>query len=456
MSSYPRLNRPANPAHVRVETIEELELLDAVDDDVSGFATRPEEPHWFVQMSPGEVKELSAEQLRDFYRLGVISRETYICQPGMKEWLQVGSFIGASQAQQPDDHWQVAMGPGDVRTVSLDQLDDFYRLGVVDGQTFVWQQGMAGWAQLSTLIGEEPDDADEDTWYAAVEPGSIKQLTLEQLDDYFRCDIINEQTPIWKEGMTQWLPLGTVAGIEAPARAAVQPAARPQTQPAPAARSQAPQAQAAQVSTVKSVVPAYTMPLTTSAPPLAVSIAPAATKSAGERWLLRLAIGAAALLTLQRHDVLFSWAQASKQQGPYVDLERQLFGGPPFGTPRAVEQIVASAGELAPVRLPWLVQEAHEHALHATASAHAAAATLPVAAATEPVAAHPVAAAAEHTAQVKPESPTPVAHSLSTMATPKKLVAVKSTPRAPKKSASKSKSVFNAKGDRNDPLNAAL
>ena len=430
----------------------ELEPLDADEDEVSGFATRPES-NWFVQMSPGEVKELSAEQLRDFYRLGVINRETYICQPGMKEWLQVGSFIGASQAQQPEDQWQVAMGPGDVRTISLDQLDDFYRLGVIDGQTFVWQQGMPGWVQLSTLIGEEPDDADEDTWYAAVEPGSVKQLTLEQLDDYFRCDIINEQTPIWKEGMTQWLPLATVAGIEAPARAAAQPAlaARPQTPPA-------------QALPAISGVPAYQMPLTTSAPPLAVSIAaPAATKSAGERWLLRLAIAAAALLTLQRHDVLFSWAQASKQQGQYVELERQLFGGPPFGTPRAVEQLVASAGELAPVRLPWLVQEAHEHALHAAASAQAAAATQPVA---EP-AAHPVTAATERTAQAKPEllaglqgnpksAIAPVANTLSSIAAPKKLTAVKSTPHAAKKSASKSKSVFNAKGDRNDPLNAAL
>ena len=407
-----------------------------------------------MQMSPGEVRELSAEQLRDFYRLGVINRETYICQPGMKEWLQVGSLTEASQAQQPEDKWQVAMGPGDVRTVSLDQLDDFYRLGVVDGQTFVWQQGMAGWAQLSTLIGEEPDDADEDTWYAAVEPGNVKQLTLEQLDDYFRCDIINEQTPIWKEGMTQWLPLGTVAGLDAPVRAP--------TRPAPVAK---PQAAPASALIAKSVVPAHPMPLTTSAPPLALSIAAPAppTKSAGERWLLRLAIAAAALLTLQRHDVLFSWAQASMQQGQYVELERQLFGGPPFGTPRAVEQLVASAGELAPVRLPWLVQEAHEHTLHATASA---AALLPVVAPAEP-AVHPVASAAERATPSKPESLaglqgnqkstiTPVANSLSSMAAPKKLAAVKSTPRAAKKSASKSKSVFNAKGDRNDPLNEAL
>jgi hypothetical protein len=405
-------------------------------------------------MSPGEVRELSVEQLRDFYRLGVIDRETYICQPGMKEWLQVGSFIEASHAQQAEHQWQVAMGPGDVRTVSLDQLDDFYRLGVVDGQTFVWQQGMAGWAQLSTLIGEEPDDVEEDTWYAALEPGNVKQLTLEQLDDYFRCDIINEQTPIWKEGMTQWLPLATVAGIEAPVRV---------TAPAPVTRPQAPPTQ---VLTAKSVVPAYPTPLTTSAPPLAVSIAaPAPTKSTGERWLLRLAIAAAALLTLQRHDVLFSWAQASKQQGQYVELERQLFGGPPFGTPRAVERLFASAGELAPVRLPWLVQEAHEHALK-TASAQAAAATPSVVAPAEP-AAHPVTAAAERTAQGKPESlaglrgnpksaTTPVANTLSSIVTQKKIVAVKSTPRAAKKSASKSKSVFNAKGDRNDPLNAAL
>ena len=148
-------------------------------------------------------------------------------------------------------------------------------------------------------------------------------------------------------------------------------------------------------------------------------------------------------------------------------MERQLFGGPPFGTPRAVEQLIASTGgELAPVRLPWLVQEAHEHALRATTSDRSTAATPPVGVPAEP-AARPVAVATDHAAQSKPESlaglpgnqkptTTPTATTLSSMATPKKFVAAKSTPRAAKKSASKSKSVFGAKGDRNDPLNAAL
>jgi hypothetical protein len=59
--------------------------------------------------------------------------------------------------------------------------------------------------------------------------------------------------------------------------------------------------------------------------------------------------------------------------------------------------------------------------------------------------------------QGNPKSATPpVANTLSSIATQKKIVAVKSTPHATKKSASKSKSVFNARGDRNDPLNAAL
>jgi hypothetical protein len=112
-----------------------------------------------------------------------------------------------------------------------------------------------------------------------------------------------------------------------------------------------------------------------------------------------------------------------------------------------------------------MVQEAHERALRTAAATHATAAESPAQTATPTVT-----AATERTAPVaqgKPEPLTagsvnqkaaaaPVANTLSSIASQKKVAAVKSTPRPARKAAANSKPVFRAKGDRFDPLNPTL
>ena len=432
MSSYPSLGRPTNPGRYSIEEIDDFELLDEGADDTSGFAVKPK-PGWYVEVSPGDVKLLTDEQLRDFYRLGVINRQTYLCQSDSHQWLQLSAFVGDEAPQPADDKWHVLMGPGDVRAVTLDQLDDFYRLGVIDGQTSVWQSGMTAWVKLASLIGDEGSQESEDVWYVATAPGEVKQLTLEKLDDYYRYDIIDERTLIWKEGMAQWLPLGTVAGIAAPATTSVAYASVTPIKPAPAFTP----------SVFPTAAPAYTPSVFPTAPPLAMSIAPPPARSGAERWLLRFAVAAGLLLTLQRNDVLFSAAQASKQQAYYTQLERRYLGGPQFGTARNVEQLVsASGGALPRVRLPWLVEEAtHERSLHPAAAPQLTAAMPP----------------ATPSAQAQAPAPTPAASAPSRLSSLKKPTAVQSTAPAAKKSPKRSKAaVFSAKGDSNDPLNAKL
>jgi hypothetical protein len=51
-------------------------------------------------------------------------------------------------------------------------------------------------------------------WHVAVSTDDVKVMTLEQLDDAFRLDVIDTSTPVWKAGMSTWSPLGVVAGIE--------------------------------------------------------------------------------------------------------------------------------------------------------------------------------------------------------------------------------------------------
>ncbi len=92
---------------------------------------------------------------------------------------------------------------------------------------------------------------DEERWHVRIAPGEIKVLTLEQIDDLFRLEMIDENTLLRQHGSEEWLPLRVVAGLdeeEAPApppRVLTQPGPPPQppprSQPPPApTRSQSP------------------------------------------------------------------------------------------------------------------------------------------------------------------------------------------------------------------------
>jgi hypothetical protein len=83
---------------------------------------------------------------------------------------------------------------------------------------------------------EDRGSASEDVWFVAVSSDDIKQMTIDQLDEAFRLGVITAQTAVWTEGMEAWAPLGEVADldgddssgeIEAVAPAAVAPASSP-------------------------------------------------------------------------------------------------------------------------------------------------------------------------------------------------------------------------------------
>jgi hypothetical protein len=464
------LGRPINPGLHSVQEIDAVELLDEVYDETSGLATKPEST-WFVQVEPGNVKALSAEQLRDFYRLGVINRQTYLWQPEAKQWVPLSTFVGEEQpvstTSTSDDDWDVLMGPGDVRHVSIEQLDDFYRLGVIDGTTLVWQAGMTAWTKLADLVGEEDDV--EEIWYAQMPSGEVKQLTLEQLDDFYRVDVISEQTPIWKEGMNQWLPLGMAAGIaeasplpvvQSPVRVAPQPTGTSVPTPTKVAPPASKVAAIAPAAVTVAPVPVL------SAPPMVTTIAPPQPASAGGKWLVRLCIAAGVFAALLRNDVLFSAAQAARQQSGYTQLEQQSLGGPGFGTLRAVEQLVAeTGGDLAPVKLPWLVQESRAHAAKEAAAARSnVPASQPEVHAQTPaiaaaVTAKPEAKALASVPTAKTVAAANVAAATQSTLGSKKPTKAKATSRASvsRKAGSKGKGgVFSSKGDAYDPLNGAM
>jgi hypothetical protein len=234
-------------------------------------------------------------------------------------------------------------------------------------------------------------------WHVAVSSDDVKVMTLEQLDDAFRLDIIDTSTPVWKTGMSTWSSLGVVAGIDdepttahvsvrqepaalwpppawppqagnsqshvnavsnweaAPSRSPAPPtlrptvapsgpnvrsaapaaaprAAAPVSRPAPAARPAPPSARTVQVANF--AMPASVPPAAYSVPPQYYA-RPQSSSSFGS-WVLGLAVVAGLLVTAYRNDLLLRGARAAHVEAPYLRIERALLGGPSFGTLRSV------------------------------------------------------------------------------------------------------------------------
>lgn len=265
-----------------------------------------------------------------------------------------------------DEVWHVQIAPGDVRVLTLDKLGDLYRLDIVDENMFVWQQEMSDWVQLGTLLGAlAPEPEPEDPFHVLMGPGEVKVLTLERLDDLYRLGLINESTYVWQQGMSEWQPLGIAAGLHEPASDELPTApqhplvgqSRPPVQPTVAAQQNVNSSPKA-VSRHEPLPRTTTAPPILSAPPVAFEIeSPYPPKGArATRWLVRMAVAAGVVLALLRNDVVHAMLQDTPLIDRYNQAETSLIGGPAFGTSRSVEHLVASCGgHLEAVRLPLAV-----------------------------------------------------------------------------------------------------
>ena len=237
--------------------------------------------------------------------------------------------------------------------------------------------------------GSPQPRVENDKWHVQLSSDEVKIVSLEQLDDLFRLSIVDSETQVWQTGMTAWQPLRVIAGLEEepapqpkrgppkpPTRAAspsVRPApppARPDMQsvrPAPPAPRSAPRsvAQPAYVASASfypepivaapasyrpaaayaaPIAFAATMPAANSVRPLVVSQAPPMVQRGGGgfgRFLVGLALLAGVGVTAYRNDFIREGAHAAHQDALYARLEGAL-GGPAFGTVRALEQSAAS------------------------------------------------------------------------------------------------------------------
>jgi hypothetical protein len=276
--------------------------------------------------------------------------------------------------------------------------------------------------------------ADDELWHVRISADEVKQLTLEQIDDLYRLDVIDADTQLWQDGMDEWLPLRVVAGLDEeevvsvsipptvpPSRLATTNAswppapsapqsflpAPPSTRPAISRPPPAPIAEAvpsrppppstrpaisrpppaALAETVPSRPPSPAMRPPISRPPpapladtatswppaspfgLSPSYAPPAGGSIRPQMVspvpfaypkptnpmpIVLAAIVGVVVTLYRNDMLHAGARTVGQETTYLRLESAL-GGPSFGTPRYVESMAKAAAalpDIAPLPAP--------------------------------------------------------------------------------------------------------
>jgi hypothetical protein len=200
-------------------------------------------------------------------------------------------------------------------------------------------------------------------------PGEVKVLTLDQIDDLFRLDLIDGDTLVRQDGTEQWLPLRVVAGLDdldeeaneqaapapPPARSAPPPAVRsappPPPAPLPPPDTAAPFTHSPSFvpppAAARSMPPSAPPPLT-APPPLVIArpaplpFTPRAAPTRASRvesLLIGLAVLLGLVLTLHRNGVVAALAESAGQSPAYTKLEATL-GGPAPGTPRAVTALV--------------------------------------------------------------------------------------------------------------------
>lgn len=216
----------------------------------------------------------------------------------------------------------------------------------------------------------------EEMWHVQIEPGDVKTVTLEQMDDMYRLELISSSTLVWQPGMAKALPLSVIAGIEEESDVMeIEPELIPEpvystrsVAPAPAsvtARSVAPAPASVRYPTMPPPPTAIMAPVAAPvvAPVLRAPVAPALAshdfyspeslrpitmsdipalrgKSGGGagKILLGIAIAAGLFATLYRNDLLRPMAASAGQTSAYERLESAL-GAPGFGTPQQVTQL---------------------------------------------------------------------------------------------------------------------
>jgi len=302
-----------------------------------------------------------------------------------------------------EELWHVRLSPDEVKVLTLDQLDDLFRLEVIEADALVWQPGMDEWLPLSVVAGLGDDDGPSVSIPVSEPPPAPTQRRVGATTAVGWPPAPG--TPLSQRPAPPPLSQRPVPGAPsqrpAPAPLSQRPAPAPLSQrpapaalsqrPAPAALSQRPApaplsqrpvpgplssrpappplsqrpvppaphgssypAQAwvdpnpvASVSPFAATAQAAQLPLyaESSTAPSVADIRMAPRSRSGGTFVIVLALAAGAAVTLYRNAVVHAAAQSMGQEKSYLELETAL-GGPAFGTPRAVDRMTDATRSL--------------------------------------------------------------------------------------------------------------
>lgn len=117
----------------------------------------------------GNVVALSLNALDIAYQGDRIDESTLIWQPGFAQWMRLDAVLAELEGQDDDDDdvepaeeitdevYFVMVAEGDIKQMSLDLLNDAYRMEIISDDTLVWQPGYTEWIPLAVLLGGAPE-----------------------------------------------------------------------------------------------------------------------------------------------------------------------------------------------------------------------------------------------------------------------------------------------------------
>jgi hypothetical protein len=122
------------------------------------------------------------------------------------------------------DQWfivvETASGAQSQGPMSLEQIQQLASSGQVTPESLVWKEGMADWVPaggvlpLASRVQAEPPAIPSAEWYvvSSTAQGPQRQgpMPLPQLQQLAANRQLAPETLVWKEGMTEWVPAGSV------------------------------------------------------------------------------------------------------------------------------------------------------------------------------------------------------------------------------------------------------
>ena len=239
--------------------------------------------------------------------------------------------------------------------------------------------------------------ADNEIWHVLIASDDMKRMNVEQLDDAFRLSLVDASTMVWKAGMKTWQSLGAVAGIDDEPETVVRwieppPPPRPKARPAPRPPSRMPTPAPASFHTAitpvrqapQLVAPVYTPQLYSPDPyvlpkrrvaiPSEVDFRRSSSGVRWGRWLVAFLLVTGGVLGAYRQNLLRDGARRLGIENRYLNSERRVTA---FVTAKAPPQLKTVLTRLALLPGPNALPEAKPPVAHTAAPSPVVAAAAP-------------------------------------------------------------------------------